>query len=233
MKVAGLADLHVTETDKHPFRELFTEISGTADVLTLCGDLTNLGTVKEAEILAEDLASLSIPVVGVLGNHDHESDCVEQVSEILRQAGLCLLDGSSTEIDDVAFVGTKGFAGGFGRFMLGSFGEAPIKSFVAEGVQESMKLENALRRVRQGRVVVLLHYAPIVETVMGEPPEIFPFLGSSRLAETIGRFEVNVILHGHAHRGAFEGKTPNGVPVFNCALMIEKPAGRPYHLIEV
>ncbi|MYZ47085.1 metallophosphoesterase family protein [Propylenella binzhouense] len=233
LKVAALADLHVGETDKHAFRDLFAEISRTADVMALAGDLTNLGTVQEAEVLAEDLHSCSIPVVAVLGNHDHECGCAEEVTRILRQVGVCVLEGSSTEIDGVAFVGVKGFAGGFGRFMLGSFGENAIKTFVSETLQESLRLENALRAVRPGRVVVLLHYAPIVDTVKGEPPEIYPFLGCSRLAETIERFPVSAIVHGHAHHGTFEGRTASGVPVYNVARMIEKPGGKPYHLIEI
>lgn len=234
LKVAGLGDLHVTETQKHPYRELFAEISGKADVLALCGDLTNIGSVREAEVLAEDLGACAIPVVGVLGNHDHECGCVEQVSGILREAGLCLLEGDVTEVDGVAFVGAKGFAGGFGRRMLSSFGEAAIKTFVAEGIQEAMRLENAMRAVRRERAVVLLHYAPIAETVDGEPLEIYPFLGSSRLAETIDRYKVSAVLHGHAHQGAFEGRTPNGIPVYNCAQsVVMKAKGQPYCVIEV
>lgn len=234
MRLAGLGDLHVTETQKHPYRELFAEISGNADVLALCGDLTNIGSIREAEVLAEDLRACSIPIVGVLGNHDHECGCVEEVSRILREAGLCLLEGDVTEVDGVAFVGAKGFAGGFGRRMLSSFGEAAIKTFVAEGIQEAMRLENAMRAVRNQRAVVLLHYAPIAETVAGEPLEIFPFLGSSRLAETIDRYKVSAVLHGHAHQGTFEGRTPNGIPVYNCAQsVLLKAKGKPYFLLEV
>jgi Icc-related predicted phosphoesterase len=228
-----MADLHVSEADRHPFRELFAEISQSADVLAICGDLTNLGKVREAEILAEDLSACSIPVVGVLGNHDYECGCVDEVTTILRTAGMTILDGGKTEIGGVHFVGTKGFAGGFGRFMLGSFGEKAIKDFVHASVEEALRLENALRTVPPGRVVVLLHYSPIEDTVAGEPPEIFPFLGSARLGETINRFAVNAVLHGHAHHGTFFGKMPNGVPVYNCARMLEKPGARPYFILEV
>ena len=231
--VAGLGDLHVTEEQKHSYRDLFAEISQKADVLALCGDLTNLGRPREAEILAEDLHTCSIPMVGVLGNHDYECGHVEEVSRILRDAGVRLLDGTSCEIKGVGFVGVKGFAGGFGRRMLGSFGEGAIKEFVAETMREAMRLENAMRTVRAGRAVVLLHYAPIAETVEGEPLEIYPFLGSSRLGETIDRFKVSAVLHGHAHQGKFEGRTANGIPVYNCAQQIPKADGRPYALIEV
>jgi Icc-related predicted phosphoesterase len=208
LRIAAVGDLHVGDGEKHPFRELFTEIAQNADVLVLAGDLTNLGAVKEAEILAEDISACAIPTIGVLGNHDYECGCVEKVSEILRQAGLNLLEGQAIEIDGVSFVGAKGFAGGFGRYLLSSFGEAATKAFVAEGVQEALRLENAMRSAKSHRVLVVLHYAPIVETVQGEPAEIFPFLGSSRLGETIDRFPVNAIVHGHAHHGTFEGRTP-------------------------
>ena len=124
---------------KHPYRELFGEIAQNADVLALCGDLTNLGAVKEAEILAEDLAACPIPKVGVLGNHDYECDCVDEVATILQQAGLQpARRRRRREIDGVSFVGAKGFAGGFGRHLLASFGEAATKAFVAEGVQEAI-----------------------------------------------------------------------------------------------
>ena len=176
----------------------------------LAGDLTDLGKPQEAELLAQDLKACSIPVVGVLGNHDYECGAAEEVSHILRDAGMKLLDGQATEIDGVGFVGVKGFAGGFGRRMLGSFGEPAIKQFVGETMNETMRLENAMRSVRSTRSVVILHYAPIVDTIESEPLEIYPFLGSSRLAETIDRFKVSAIVHGHAHRGRFEGRTPGG-----------------------
>ena len=233
LRVAAIADLHAADGHKHPFRDLFTEIAQNADVLALAGDLTNLGTVKEAEILAEDLASCSIPKVGILGNHDYECNCAEKVVEILQEAGLVLLESQGAEIDGVSFVGAKGFAGGFGRYLLSSFGEAATKAFVAEGVQEALRLENAMRNAKSDRVLVVLHYAPVIDTIQGEPPEIFPFLGSSRLAETIDRFPVNAIIHGHAHHGSFEGRTPGGIPVFNVAQQIPKPGGRPYHILEL
>lgn len=117
--------------------------------------------------------------------------------------------------------------------MLGSFGEPAVKQFVAEAVQEALSLENAMHRTRTARTVVVLHYAPIAATVQGEPAEIFPFLGCSRLAETIDRFKVDAVLHGHAHWGCCEGKTPAGTPVFNVAYPIEKPTGRPYALLHI
>lgn len=232
-RVAAMGDLHVKENGSTSYRELFSEISQAADILVLTGDLTDLGKPKEAEILAADLRSCSIPIVAVLGNHDYECGHVEEVKEIFKSAGVQLLEGQAVEINGVGFAGVKGFAGGFGRYMLGSFGEPAIKAMVAESVQETMRLENALRQVRSERAMVVLHYAPIPETVAGEPPEIFPFLGSSRLAETIDRFPVTAVVHGHAHRGTYEGRTPGGAPVYNVASHIEKPTGRPYALLDL
>jgi Icc-related predicted phosphoesterase len=228
-----MGDLHVREDGSASFRELFGEISRAAEVLVLAGDLTDLGKPQEAELLAQDMKACSIPVVGVLGNHDYECGCSEEVTRILRDAGMKLLEGQAIEIGGVGFVGVKGFAGGFGRRMLGSFGEPAIKQFVAETMNEAMRLENAMRTVRAKRSMVILHYAPVVETIESEPLEIYPFLGSSRLAETIDRFKVSAIVHGHAHRGRFEGRTPAGQPVYNVARQIEKPTGKPYAVIEI
>jgi uncharacterized protein len=233
MKVAALGDLHVREDGSTSFRDLFGEISREADVMVLAGDLTDLGKPKEAELLAQDLKACSIPVIGVLGNHDYECGCAEEVTRILRDTGMKVLDGQATEIDGVGFVGVKGFAGGFGRRMLGSFGEPAMKQFVAETMNEAMRLENAMRSVRAKRSLVVLHYAPVTDTIESEPLEIYPFLGSSRLAETIDRFQVSAIVHGHAHRGRFEGRTPGGQRVFNVARQIEKPTGKAYAIIEV
>lgn len=233
LKLAAIGDLHVKEGQTAAHRELFAQISHEADVLVLAGDLTDLGKPEEARALAEGLRFCAVPVIAVLGNHDYESGQVEEVSEIIRGAGVELLDGQSCEIGGVAFVGVKGFAGGFGNRMLGSFGEPAIKQFVAETVNEAMRLENAMRRVRNGRAVVVLHYAPIAETLAGEPAEIMPFLGCSRMAETIDRFKVSLVVHGHGHRGQYEGRTPAGQPVYNVASQIPKPGGRPYALLEI
>jgi uncharacterized protein len=217
----------------HPCRDLLREISDQADLLALCGDLTNLGTPREAEILAQDLESCSIPVVAVLGNHDFESDRPQDVVRILRDARVLFLEGQVHEVDGVGFAGTKGFAGGFDNRMLSPFGEACVKDFVAEAVKEASRLENNLRALKTERIVVVLHYAPVVGTVEGEPKEIYPFLGNSRLAETIDRFPVNAVLHGHAHQGAYTATTSRGIPVYNCAPSVTKPNGRPYAVIEV
>ena len=233
--VAGLGDIHLGEDGERDLRELFAEISGRADVLALCGDLTQRGTRREAEMLAECLRAVSIPMVGVLGNHDFEAGAPEELTRILQESGLCFLEGEMREVAGIGFAGVKGFAGGFGSHMLGSFGEPAIKQFVQEAVEEALRLENSLRQLTAERIVVVLHYAPVVGTLEGEPVEIRPFLGSSRLAETIDRFadRVVAVLHGHAHHGRFAGRTPGGVPVYNCAATVEKPGGRPYAEIAV
>jgi Icc-related predicted phosphoesterase len=235
LTVAAIGDLHVTETQARPYSQLFKEISERADVLVLCGDLTNFGKIKEAEILAEDIKSCSIPVLGVLGNHDYECGCPEKVCEILGSGGMTVLDEQAHEIDGVGFAGVKGFLGGFGRGELAPFGEPIVKAFVDEAMKEARKLENALRTLRTERSVAVLHYSPITDTLEGEPQEIFQYLGAQRLAEPIDRFEhVKAVVHGHAHHGTYEGRTPLGKPVYNVAQFVVKPLfGRPYALLEV
>lgn len=235
LRVAAMGDLHVMEDSVAPYRELFTEISGAADVLLLAGDLTNFGKTREAEILAEDLRACAIPVLGVLGNHDYECGQPDKVCEILRQGGLTMLDEQAVEIEGVGFAGVKGFLGGFGRGELAPFGEPIVKAFVDEALNEARKLENQLRSLRTARSVAMLHYSPVLATIEGEPPEIFQYLGSQRLCEPIDRFDhVQAVVHGHAHHGSYEGKTPLGKPVYNVAQFVVRPRfGRPYALLEI
>ncbi len=235
LRVAAIGDLHVMEDSVAPYRELFTEISNAADVLVLCGDLTNFGKTREAEILADDIRSCSIPVLGVLGNHDYECGQPEKVCEILTAAGMKVLDEQAVEIDGVGFAGVKGFLGGFGRGELAPFGEPIVKAFVDEVMSESRKLENQLRTLRTDRSVAVLHYSPIVDTIEGEPPAIFQYLGSQRLCEPIDRFDhVKAVVHGHAHHGTYEGRTPLGRPVYNVAQFVLRPLfGKPYVVLEV
>ncbi|MGN6551871.1 MAG: metallophosphoesterase family protein [Pararhizobium sp.] len=233
MKIAAVADLHVKEAEEPTHQALLKEMAKEGDVVVIAGDLTDLGKPKEAEILAADLAMIDKPVVAVLGNHDFECGSVDEISAIFRKAGVHLLDGEMIEIGGVAFVGVKGFVGGFGTRMLGSFGEPSIKAIVAESLGETLKLENAMHQVQSDRCVIILHYAPVPETIAGEPPEIFPFLGSSRLAETIDRFHADAVFHGHAHHGTYEARTPAGIPVYNVAMHIEKPDGRAFALLDV
>jgi Icc-related predicted phosphoesterase len=235
LTLAAIGDLHVTETSENRYREMFAEIAEVADVLALTGDLTNFGKTREAEILAEDLRACTIPIVAVLGNHDYECGQPDEVAKILHGAGVTVLGEQAVVIRDVGFAGVKGFLGGFGRGELGAFGEPAIKEFVDAALDEARKLENALRTLRTDRVVAVLHYAPVVDTVEGEPLEIYPFLGCSRLADAVDRFDnISAVVHGHAHRGRYQGRTPRGTPVYNCAQMVVEAAhGRPYALIEV
>lgn len=235
IRLAAIGDLHVTEESEHRYHDLFAEISDKADILALCGDLTNFGKTREAEILADDLRACTIPIVAVLGNHDYEAGQPEEVARILQDVGVTMLGDQAVVIKGVGFAGAKGFIGGFGRGELGAFGENAIKAFVDEAINEARMLENALRSLRTDRAVAVLHYAPVVDTVEGEPREIFPFLGSSRLADAVDRFDnVKAVVHGHAHRGAYSGRTPRGVPVFNCAqYVVEAAFGRPYALLEI
>src|SRR5438094_4535909 len=236
VRVAAVGDLHVHQNSSESLQILFEKISHNADVLALCGDLTHLGLPQEAEKLANDLRACRIPVVAVLGNHDYQSGQQEGIKKVLRAAKVVLLEESETfKLKDVGFAGAKGFGGGFDKHMLTPFGEEPIKHFVSEAVNESLKLEIALKALDTEKTIVVLHYAPIAGTVAGEPPEIFPFLGSSRLAETIDHFDVNAVFHGHAHNGSSEGKTVKGTPVYNCCMQLMEKVrpDQPYAVVEV
>src|SRR4029077_13539182 len=158
------------------------------------------------------------PLVGVLGNHDYESGKANEVRQVLTEAGVQLLDGDAVEILGVGIAGGKGFGGGFGRGTLGPWGEDAVKLFVREAVDEALKLESALARLRTPQRIALLHYSPTEATVEGEPREIFPFLGCGRLADPLRRHPVSAVFHGHAHRGSLEGKIDDTIPVYNVAL---------------
>ena len=235
MKAAAIGDLHVTEDSTAPYQKMFEEISDQADVLLLCGDLTNFGKISEAEILAEDIRHCSIPVLGVLGNHDYECGVHEEGGRILHDAGMIVLDEQAHEIDGVGFAGVKGFVGGFGRGELAPFGEPEIKAFVDVANNEARKLENGLRSLRTEKAVAVLHYSPVVDTLVGEPIEIFQYLGSQRLADAIDRFDnIAFVVHGHAHHGTFEGKTLRGTPVYNVAqFVLRETLGKPYAILDV
>ncbi|HTT02328.1 MAG TPA: metallophosphoesterase [Steroidobacteraceae bacterium] len=237
VRLAAVGDLHIRSTSQGVLQPVLASVNEQADVLLLCGDLTDYGLPEEAEVLAKELtAAVRIPMVAVLGNHDYESGQHVEVRRILADAGVKLLDGESCEIHGVGFAGAKGFSGGFGRSTLGSWGEKAVKAFVQEAIDEALKFESALARLRTRQRVALLHYAPVRATVEGEPPEIFPWLGTSRLEEPLNRHPVDVVFHGHAHYGAPEGATSTGVRVFNVALPLlrqlypERPPIRIYEL---
>jgi Icc-related predicted phosphoesterase len=237
LRLAALADLHFTPALAGTFSSLFAAASAESDVLVLCGDLTDHGSQEEATLLARELAAVKVPMVAVLGNHDYESGEQAEVRRILAGVGLNLLDGDAVEVKGVGFAGTKGFAGGFDQRSLAPWGEESIKRFVHEAIEEVLKLESALAKLRTPQRIALLHYSPIRATVEGEPLEIFPFLGSSRLEEPLNRYPVSAVFHGHAHRGTMEGRTRGGqVPVYNVALPLlraahpDRPAFRLVHL---
>ncbi len=237
LRLAAVADIHCRDTSVGIFYPLFVEMGRSADVVVLCGDLTDHGLVAEARVLAEEVTSaVKVPIVAVLGNHDFESGQQAEVTRILTEAGISVLDGDAVEIGGVGFAGVKGFAGGFGARTLQPWGEEIIKRFVHETVEEALKLESALAKLRSGPRVALLHYSPVHDTVEGEAPEIIPFLGSSRLVEPLDRFPPVAVLHGHAHFGSPEGKTPAGTPVYNVAMpMLRRvfPDRPPFRIVEV
>ena len=237
VRVAAIGDIHYSRTSQGALQSMFAELTERADVLLLAGDLTDFGLAEEAKILAKDIsASLRIPAVGVLGNHDFEAGEEKQVMTILQDAGVRILDGDIFEIHGIGIAGVRGFCGGFGRGALGAWGEQVIKSFVHEAVTEALKLEAALARLRNGPRIALMHYAPIRDTVEGESLEIYPFLGSSRLEEPLSRFDVSAVFHGHAHRGVMEGRTSTGISVYNVSmpLLKERQENRtPYRVIEI
>jgi len=237
IRVAAVSDLHYTKTSQGSLVSLFAEITERADVLVLPGDLTDYGLAEEAKVLAKDLtSSLKIPAVGVLGNHDYEAGEEKEIARILSDAGVRMLDGDTCEVHGIGFAGVRGFCGGFGRGALGAWGEPVVKAFVHEAINEALKLEAALARLKTAHRIAIIHYAPIRETVEGEPLEIYPFLGSSRLEEPLSRYEVTAVFHGHAHRGALEGATSKGIPVYNVSLSLLKalrPELAPFRVFEI
>jgi Icc-related predicted phosphoesterase len=235
LRVAAAADIHAREGDDGRLHALVRDVAQDADVLVLGGDLTDLGRLEQTEVLLEAFDDCSIPVIATLGNHDYESGNAEEISRLLAESRVHLLDRSSVVIDGVGFSGVKGFGGGFDRTLINSFGEGIFKAFVSEGILESEALKNELRGLGTERRVAVLHYAPIRETVEGEPPEIYAFLGTSRLGAALDEGAAAVAFHGHAHNGAFKGETPGGVPVFNVSLPVLEQEGleKPYYVVEV
>jgi Icc-related predicted phosphoesterase len=235
MRIAATADLHFSPQTYDRIREPMQRVRDEADVLVLAGDLTNFGKPEEMESLLNALVRLRIPIIAVLGNHDYESGRQEELIKMMTTEGVKVLDGTAYERDGVGFAGTKGFLGGFGRGVLTAFGEPEVKQFVQASLDETMKLERALMQLRAEKRVAVVHYSPVVDTVRGEPEQIFPYLGSSRLAEVIDRHSCNLVLHGHAHHGAPDGKTTAGIPVHNVALAIHQALDPPqvYRVFEL
>ena len=235
MRIAATADIHFSPQSYDRIREPLSRVREHADVLVIAGDLTNYGKPEEMHSLLNALVRLRIPIVAVLGNHDYESGQEQELIKLMTAEGVKVLDGSSYERDGVGFAGAKGFVGGFGRGVLTAFGEKEIKAFVQASIDETMKLERALSMLRTQKTVIVTHYAPVADTVKGEPAEIWPYLGSSRLAEVIDRHGAILAIHGHAHLGSPDGKTTAGVPVHNVSLtllMTQNPPS-PYRVFEV
>jgi uncharacterized protein len=220
MRIAATADLHFSPQSYAKLKDQFERVRDEADVLVLAGDLTNYGQPNEMEPLLNVLVRLRLPTIAVLGNHDFESGKEEELAQMMTTAGIKLLNGSAYERDGVGFAGTKGFVGGFGRGVLTAFGEREIKDFVRASIDEALKLERAMSQLRTDKRVVVLHYSPIPDTVQGEAPEIFPFMGTSRLAEVVDRHGADLVVHGHAHHGKPDGKTTAGVAVHNVAISL-------------
>ncbi|SRR5581483_8109487 len=235
MRIAATADLHFSPQRANILKEQLAPVRDQADLLIVAGDLTNYGQPSEMEPLVNVLVRLRVPIVAVLGNHDYESDRQAELMKMMTDEGIKVLDGTGYERDGVGFAGTKGFVGGFGRGVLTAFGEPEIKTFVRASIEEAMKLERAMSQLRTPKRVVVLHYAPIVSTVMGEVPEIYPYLGTSRLSEVVDRHGADLIVHGHAHHGCMDGKTTGGIPVHNVAITLLQSQKSPtaYRVFEI
>jgi len=236
VRLAAVGDLHYGKNSQGMLQPLASQVAEAADILLLVGDLTDHGYPDEAQMLAKELsAGIKIPILAVLGNHDFEAGKQQDVQHILEGVGIKILDGEATEVLGIGFAGVKGFGGGFGQRVLAPWGEQTVKQFVNEAIQETLKLEAALSRLRSERRYALLHYAPIQATVEGEPLEIYPFLGCSRLEEPLNRYPLDGVFHGHAHHGGRQGKTKSGVAVHNVSLplFMKSSPDRLFHLEEV
>jgi Icc-related predicted phosphoesterase len=225
MKIAAVADIHFKPEDQEKNVRQFSMANELADVLVIAGDFTNHGMPDEMRACLAILEHVHIPIVAVLGNHDHESGHQDELAGMLRLAGVHLLDGQCHEIDGVGFAGTKGFCGGFAPYELMPFGEMGIKTFVEIAERESIKLDYALAQLHTPIKIAITHYAPIRETVVGEPEPIFPFLGSSRLQRALDRHKPDLALHGHAHKGTFTAESTTGTKIYNVALHLLRQRG--------
>lgn len=235
MRIVSVGDIHCRVGTDTLIQQILGELDHNFDVLLLAGDLTDTGLPEEAEVLVKQLKVYDIPIIAILGNHDHESGQPEGIVRVLEDAGITVLDRTACVVRNVGFVGTKGFCGGFGQNLVQPFGEAELKTFIRASIDEAADLETALESIEHcEHKVVLLHYAPIPETLEGEPRELFAFLGTSRLASAVDPHGADVILHGHAHHGGPMGRTPGNIPVYNVSRFVQMAhTGKPYCVIEL
>jgi Icc-related predicted phosphoesterase len=228
IRIAAVGDVHVGEDTRGRLREAWRHLDEQADVLLIAGDLTRCGTAEEARILADELAGVEIPVVAVLGNHDHHADETGKIRHVLESAGVCLLEGENAVIpvgeQRLGVAGTKGFGGGFAGACTSEFGEPETKAFARHARDVADTLVAALAGLDCDVKVALTHYAPVPDTLVGERLEIYPFLGSYLLGEAIDEAGANLALHGHAHGGSEKGVTPGGVSVRNVAQPVIRQA---------
>jgi Icc-related predicted phosphoesterase len=235
IRIAAVGDVHVDADVLGRYRPALEQLPGVADALLIAGDLTRHGTVDEAKCMAEEFGGLGVPVVVVLGNHDHQGDRQDDVAGVLTDAGITVLEGSSVVLTvnghRLGIAGAKGFGGGFAGACASKFGEREMKSFVGTTESIAERLGAALRDVECDALVALTHYAPVPETLVGEPLEIYPFLGSYLLGQAIDSAPTALALHGHAHHGTERGRTPGGVPVRNVAHPVIKQAYNVYQLL--
>ena len=235
IRIAAVGDVHVDKDVLGRYRPALEQLPGVADALLIAGDLTRHGTVEEAKCMATEFGDVGVPVVVVLGNHDHQSDQQDAVSDVLRDAGITVLEGDTTVLElhghRLGIAGVKGFGGGFAGACASKFGEREMKDFIGttEGIAE--RLGAALRGLDVDALVALTHYSPVPETLAGEPLEIYPFLGSYLLGQAIDSAPTALALHGHAHHGSERGRTPGGVPVRNVAHPVIKQAYNVYQLL--
>ncbi|MEV6610322.1 metallophosphoesterase [Kutzneria sp. NPDC051319] len=234
IRVAAVGDVHLGVDTRGTLRPSYESIAEQADVLLLAGDLTRLGTAAEGEVVADEFAELDVPVVAVLGNHDHQSDAEDKIAALLADRGITVLEGSGTVIDvdgtRIGIAGAKGFGGGFAGKCGHAFGEREMKAFIHHTEDVAEQLRTALLGLTADVRVALTHYSPSADTLRGEPPEIFPFLGSYLLAEAIDDSAVDLAVHGHAHYGSEAGTTAGGVRVRNVAQPVIQAAYRVYTL---
>ncbi|GAA1560026.1 metallophosphoesterase [Actinomadura kijaniata] len=234
IRVAAVGDLHVGPEVAGAYRERLTGLPDHADLLLVAGDLTRHGTVEEGKVAAEELHDLGVPVITVLGNHDYHSDQQDDITRVLEDAGITVLEGEGTTVECggtcVGIAGGKGFGGGFAGRCASDFGEPEMKAFVGHTKAFAERLGTALLGLDCDTRICLTHYSPVEETLSGEPPEIYPFLGSYLIAEAIDASGCDLAVHGHAHKGSEKGVTPGGVRVRNVALPVIQQAYAVYCL---